>query len=608
VAFPELFLDELTKKNDIAEIVEQYVRLPKRTGGNLFGLCPFHSEKTPSFSVNVEKQIYHCFGCGKGGGVINFVMEIENLSYPDAVRLLAKRVGMTVPDDKASLETQGKRTRLLELNKDAARFFYSVLTTPQGDAAMKYISKRGISMAMVKKFGLGAAPDSWTALYDAMTKKGYTRQDLLEARLVKISQRDNNSVYDVFRNRLMFPVIDVRGYVIGFSGRILGDGEPKYLNSPETPVFEKSRNLFALNIAKKTKSGMLILTEGNIDVVALHQAGFDCAVASLGTSLTEPQVRLMSQYSNIKSVVIAYDADAAGVKAASRAISLLEKANLDVRVLRMEGAKDPDEYIKKFGADAFDALLKKSENELDYRLMTIRNKHGTETDEGRLKYLEEATALLSKVDSAVKREIYGAKIAEAAGVTADAVKNEIKKAFKKRITAEKKKTEQRELDVKVTIQPADRSIRYDNEYSAVAEEGVIRLLANDSELFKVAEELNLVEEDFTSPFLRHVYGILRRRKTAGLESPLPSVLAELEKAEASQFTKIMQKPEILANADKAMKDYIDKIRTEKIRKSSSKDNDKDKENAILESIEKLKANKLNKETNDRYGQSKYRDQ
>ncbi|NLA85946.1 MAG: DNA primase, partial [Clostridiales bacterium] len=316
MAFPEAFLDELIRRNDIVDVVSGYVHLTKKSGNNLFGLCPFHSEKTPSFSVSVDKQIYHCFGCGQGGGVINFIIEIENLSYPDAVGFLAKRAGLTVPDDRTSKETQSRRARLLELNSDAARFFYTVLMSPQGGEARKYIAKRGITKAMVTRFGLGAAPDSWNALYDAMTKKGYTRREMLDAGLAKQSKKESQSVYDAFRNRLMFPVIDVRGSVIGFSGRILGDGEPKYLNSPDTIVFNKSRNLFALNLAKKSKAGMLLLAEGNIDVVALHQAGFDCAVASLGTSLTEEQVRLMSRYT--QNVTIAYDTDEAGMKASQR--------------------------------------------------------------------------------------------------------------------------------------------------------------------------------------------------------------------------------------------------------------------------------------------------
>ena len=324
MAFSELFLDELVRRNDIVDVVSQYVRLVKKSGNNLFGLCPFHSEKTPSFSVNTERQIYHCFGCGAGGGVINFIREIENLSYADAVHFLARRVGMTVPDDTVSEEVRSRRARLLALNRDAARFFYEALKSPGGEIAREYLSRRGITQEVATRFGIGFAPDSWSALCDAMIKSGYSTRDLLDAGLIKRSTKTRGGFYDTFRNRLMFPVIDVRGSVVGFSGRLLGDGEPKYLNSPDTPVFKKSMQLFGLNLAKKTKSGTLLLVEGNIDVVKLHQAGFDGAVASLGTALTEEQVRLLSRYA--KNVVIAYDNDAAGAKAAERALSLMEKA------------------------------------------------------------------------------------------------------------------------------------------------------------------------------------------------------------------------------------------------------------------------------------------
>ena len=369
MAFPERFLDELTERNDIVDVVSQYVRLTKKSGANLFGLCPFHSEKTPSFSVAPDKQIYHCFGCGKGGGVINFIMEIENLSFPDAVAFLARRANMPLPEEAQSEDTS-RRARLLQLNRDAARFFHETLKSPQGAPAQDYIRRRAISPAMVTRFGLGFAPDSWDSLANAMRKKGYSDQGMFEAGLVKHGK--SGGVYDAFRNRLMFPVIDGRGSVIGFSGRILGDGEPKYLNSPETPVFSKSHNLFGLNLAKKSKNGYIILVEGNIDVVSLHQAGFDGAVASLGTSLTGEQARLISRYTN--EVILCYDSDEAGRKAASRAIGILEKLDLKVRVLQVPGAKDPDEFIKKNGADAFRNLIDASAGQIEYRLRDVEAK------------------------------------------------------------------------------------------------------------------------------------------------------------------------------------------------------------------------------------------
>ena len=568
MAFPGTFLDELIRKNDIVDVVSGYVHLNKRSGSSLFGLCPFHSEKTPSFSVSAEKQIYHCFGCGKGGGVINFIMEIENLTYPDAVHVLAKRAGLNVPDDNEPRELQSKRARLFEINKEAARFFYAELLSDHGEAARNYILKRNISKDMVKRFGLGAAPDAWETLSDTLTRKGYTRKDLLEAGLVKQSKR-GGGVYDTFRNRLMFPVIDVRGNVVGFSGRILGDGEPKYLNSPDTPVFDKSRNLFALNLAKKSKSGMLILTEGNIDVVMLHQAGFDGAVASLGTSLTEHQVQLMSRYT--KNVILAYDSDDAGVKAAQRAIRLIEKTELDVRVLRMQGAKDPDEFIKKYGSDAFQTLLERSERHVEYRLLSIKNRHNFDTDEGRILYLAEATQLLAGISNAVEREIYAAKVAELAGVSADAVKNEVKKAFKKRVADDKKRLEKKEHNAALNLQPGDRAIRYDNVYSAAAEEGVVHLLILDDTLMESADNINFVEDEFTSQFLLKIFRIIRRRRDEGLDITQASILSELDKSEAAQLTRILKRPQSLSNGEIAMQDYIEKIRAEKLKITAKED-------------------------------------
>lgn len=569
MAFPESFLDELIRRNDIVDVVGTYVHLTKKGGNNLFGLCPFHSEKTPSFSVSADKQIYHCFGCGKGGGVINFLMELENLTFADAVHVLANRSGLSVPDDKVSKETQSRRARIFELNRDAARYFYSVLFSPDGERAKEYILKREISKEMITRFGLGAAPDSWNALNNAMTQKGYTRQELLDAGLVKLSRKDGVSVYDAFRNRLMFPVIDVRGSVIGFSGRILDDGEPKYLNSPDTLVFDKSRNLFALNLAKKSKSGLLILTEGNIDVVSLHQVGIDCTVASLGTSLTEEQVRLMSRYTH--QVVIAYDMDEAGVKASGRAIGLLEKAGLNVRVLRLQGAKDPDEYIKRYGRDAFSLLIERSENHIDYRLASIKAKHSLETDEGRLNYIKEATDMLSRIESAVEREIFGAKVAETAAISAEAVNNEIKKAVKRRIAIDKKKKDILEHNVILSHQPGDKTIRYENVYSAAAEEGIIRLLVLDNELFNTADDMGLNEGEFTSPFLLKVFRLIQKRRNDGMDASPAALLAGLSNAEASHFSQLIQKPESLSNGEKAMRDYIDKIRSERIKKYARED-------------------------------------
>ena len=422
MAFPPAFLDELNARNPIEDVVGQYVALTRR-GSNLFGLCPFHGEKTPSFSVAPEKGIFYCFGCHKGGGVVNFIMEIENLTYGDAVRFLAKRAGLEVPDDGAYQSQYKKKERLWALCRAAAQFYHAQLKTPAGEEARAYLQKRGVSGQTVTRFGLGYSPNRWTALLDVMTAKGYTKEELLEAGLLS-QNRDKGTLYDRFRNRLMFPIIDIRGNVIGFGGRVMDDSTPKYLNSPETEIFNKRKNLFALNIAKKSKQGRMILTEGYMDAISLHQYGFDCAVASLGTSLTEEHAAILAKY--VPEVVLTYDGDEAGQNATRRAIPMLEKVGLRVKVLRMQGAKDPDEFLKKYGADRFSLLLDKSENQAEYQLESLKRKYDLTDDEQRVEFLQKAAQLISTFPSAVQREIYGARAAEAAGISADAMKLEVR--------------------------------------------------------------------------------------------------------------------------------------------------------------------------------------
>ncbi len=546
---PERFLDELTERSDIVDVVSQYVRLTKKSGANLFGLCPFHSEKTPSFSVSPDKQIYHCFGCGKGGGVINFIMEIENLSFQDAVAFLARRANMPMPQEADSAESS-RRKRLLELNRDAARFFHARLVDPTGLPAQNYVNRRGISPAMVRTFGLGFAPDSWNALTDAMEAKGYTKQELFDAGLMKRGR--NGGGYDTFRNRLMFPVIDVRGSVIGFSGRILGDGEPKYLNSPETPVFSKSHNLFALNLAKKSKSGYIILTEGNIDVVSLHQAGFDSAVASLGTSLTPEQARLISRYTG--EVVLCYDSDEAGKKAAARGIGILEKLDLKVRVLTLPGAKDPDEYIKKNGPDAFRNLLESSANQVEYRLKTVEEQHPPDTDEGRVDYMKAATDLLASLPNAVEREVYAARVADRLGVSRQAVLSEVDRQRRQRLAAARKRQARETTRPGLTAQPVQRGIRYDDPRSARAEEGLIRLLYLDPGLAR-GKDLPAPER-FSSPLLGRFYAELLGRVRAGERISMAVLAGQFTPEEMSHFTAVVDGTEDLSNGARAMDDYI----------------------------------------------------
>ncbi len=554
---PESFLEELVSRCDIADIVGSYVHLTPK-GANLFGLCPFHGEKTASFSVSQEKQIYHCFGCGKGGGVINFIMEIENLSFPEAVRFLADRVGLQVPEEEGG-QLQGRRQRLLDLSRDAARWFHSQLKNPACRPVAEYMHSRGIAPAMVTRFGLGAAPDSWDGLICAMTALGYEKRELLDAGLV-VSNK-SGGFYDRFRGRLIFPIIDIRGHVIGFGGRVLDGSTPKYLNSPETLIFNKSRNLFALNLARKSKMGMMILTEGYMDTLSLHQAGIDCAVASLGTSLTTEHANLLARYT--KKVVLGYDADEAGVKAAQRAIQILGKSAVEVKVLSIPGAKDPDEYLKKFGRDAFINLLERSENHIEYRLLQLKSKFNLTADDQRVAYLGQAAQLLATLPGPVEREVYARRVAEEAAVSPDAVLGEVRRLMKRQSGAEKKRDYRQQLRPAQGFQPPQRELRYENLRSAAAEEGVIRLLLSDPGAAACLGDLQA--EEFTSPFLAKAYRILCSRAEGGQGTGLAVLAAEFTPEEMSRLTTILQKPDPEQNENRAARDYIEIIRTEKLR-------------------------------------------
>jgi len=562
LAFPERFLDELVARNEITDVVRGYVNLTKRSGRNLFGLCPFHSEKTPSFSVSPDKQIYHCFGCGKGGGVISFIMEIENLSFTDAVYFLARRVNMEVPDDSSDREIRSKRERLLALNRDAARFFYENLSKPQCRAVAEYIGRRGITASSVKTFGLGAAPDSWDALCSEMLQKGYTKTELIDAGLAVQSSKGN--IYDFFRNRLIFPLIDVRGSVVGFSGRRVTDdeNERKFIHTKETMLFNKSRFLFGLNLAKKTKLGRMILVEGNVDVITLRQAGFDNAIASLGTSLTEEQARLISNYT--REVVIAYDSDKAGIAATERAIDHLERLGVAIKVLKVPGNKDPDEFIRNNGPGAFAALLNNTGNHIEYRLSQIEAKHDLTDDAGRVAYLEEAAEMLATISSPVAREIYGNRVADKLRISPEAMQTQIKRAIARRVKEQNRRLEQDARPVNL-IQPKSYKIRYDNPVSAAAEEGIIRsLLLGDPSLLKEVRELT--KDDFSSEFLGRVFEYIKNRYEEHKSVSIAAMSADFTPDEVSYITLLMQKPASAANAEKAMKDYIGVIRTEQLKK------------------------------------------
>ena len=564
MAIPSSFIDDLVARSDIVDVVSDYVKLTPK-GGSYWGLCPFHGEKTPSFHVRADQQNHHCFGCGKGGGVISFVMEVENLPYLDALRLLAKRAGVEFPEQNMDQRSRRKRARLLELNKEAARFFHSQLHSPVGREGLMYLQRRGLSRGIMTRFGLGFAPDSWAGLIQAMTQKGYEKSELLEAGLAVSSQKGR--IYDRFRGRVMFPIIDLRGDVIGFGGRVMGDGTPKYLNSPDSPVFNKSRNLFALNLAKNTKLGRIVLTEGYMDTIALYQAGFDCAVASLGTSLTADHAKLLSRFT--KEVVICYDADSAGIQAANRAIPLLEKTGLKVRVVRVHGAKDPDEFLKKFGPDAFAKLLDQSENYVNYNLRQLQEKYDLTDPIQRAEFARAGAEVISQLESPVEREVHAGQLAQTTGVGKDALLQEIQRFRKQRFYQAKRKQERRDLTPVNQIQPKSRQMRYDNPRSARAEEGILRLLMLDSSLAQQISDLT--PADFTAPVLGKIYGVLRDRMDQGRSLQLGTLEGELSGEEISLLTEIMGRPASLENGAAAMADYRSVMETERMKQQTTTD-------------------------------------
>lgn len=568
MAFPPAFLDELVARNPIEDVVSQYVSL-KRSGSNLFGLCPFHGEKTASFSVSPGKGIYYCFGCHKGGGVINFQMEIDGLSYPDAVRALAKRVGMTVPEDEQYQSRYHQQERLWALHKEAARFFHSQLYAPVGRGALAYARGRGMSQYILTTFGIGYAPNSWDSLVKALQSKGYTAQELKDSGLVTESKKNGN-LFDRFRDRLMFPIIDVRGNVIGFGGRIMNGDDPnaaKYLNSPETLIFNKRKNLFALNLAKKTKLDYLILVEGYMDAIALHQYGFDCAVASLGTSLTEEHAALLTRYTS--KVVLIYDGDEAGQRATRRAIPILEKTGLQVKVLKMRDAKDPDEFLKKFGAEKFKILLEDASNRVEYQLNAIRRNYDLKEDDQRVRFIQECAQLIATLPSSVQREVYSHRIADEGGISFEAMQMEVTKAWKNLQRKEKKAQEKRDLAPAQASQPKSRAIRYDNVKSARAEENVIAQAMKEPALMDDTRELK--PEEFSVPLFSRVYSQMRARHDAGL-AVSPATLEDLSTDEASHVAMVVAGHTGPINAQ-AFRDCVSIIRSEHSLASVDSDDD-----------------------------------
>jgi len=447
---PDNVVEEIKNRNELVSIVEQYVTLDRKSSSNYFGLCPFHREDTPSFSVSPSKQIFYCFGCHKGGNVINFIKEIEHVSYPQALQILAERAGIALPepDDEGWRKRSELSKRMHDTMLEAARWFYMQLIGNNGRPAQDYLRKREISPATAKKFGLGYAPDSWDALHKHLQSKGFSEEELDSSGLFKRTKQGN--LIDLFRGRLMFPIFDVLGKVVAFGGRVLDDSLPKYINSPETPIYTKGRHLYGLNLAKASRSDNLIIVEGYLDVIAMHQAGIDQAVAALGTALTEQQAILLRKYT--EKIIIGFDADAAGQKAALRGLDILAGKDMDVSVLMVPDGKDPDEYIRKNGPERFHALVEKSMPLLDYRLYCARRDSQTDKGLDIIEYQDRACDILAELDNGIVRELYADKLAAELHASKDIVIREIERR-KSVPTADKNKDllkqqlRQRQLDL-----------------------------------------------------------------------------------------------------------------------------------------------------------------
>jgi DNA primase len=510
---PQEFIEEVKLRNPIEDVVSSYVTL-KRAGSNMVGCCPFHSERTPSFTVFSSTQSCHCFGCGQGGDVINFIRKIENLDYPSAIEFLAKRAGLNMPIDRDRQSGTPDRRRYFEMNLLAARFFREQLFSESGKAALDYLLRRELSMAAIKHFGLGYSPASFGELTDLLRNNGYTDEEMQTAFLCGKSKKTGRS-YDYFRNRIMFPIIDVTGNVVAFGGRVMDNSEPKYLNSSDTPIFKKSRNLFALNYAKSACSESIILCEGYMDVIALHNAGFTNAVATLGTAITPEQARIMARYT--KKVNISYDSDSAGIRAANRALSILTEVGLEVRVLKYSGAKDPDEFIKKFGADKFRQVIDRGRTRFDYNLEAVLAKYDISLTEERIKACSELCEVISNIPSAVERDIYIANTSEKLEISKESIASDVKKLISKRIR-EDKKQEQRQI-IRSTAGYGD-SVNPDyskNVQAAAAEETVLGLMILYPEFREAVSSgrVELSSDCFITEFGRRVYTALTELEASG---------------------------------------------------------------------------------------------
>lgn len=547
----DLFIQQLKQYSDIERIISGYVPL-SRKGRNLSGLCPFHSEKTPSFFVYPQTQSFYCFGCGAGGDVITFIRRIENLEYMEAVRFLAEKFGLTVPDSQQEDERAVQRRRILEINREAARFFHAQLMSEQGKQAYDYLTRRGRDRKTIRHFGLGYAPEGWRVLSDYLKTKGFTEEEMVAANVAVNSKR--GSVYDRFRNRVMFPIIDLRGNVVGFGGRALDDQGAKYLNTSDTPVFKKSRNLFAMNFAKTSKQPGLILAEGYMDVIAIHQAGFDNAIATLGTALTDEQARLISQYTD--KVILAYDSDGPGQAATKRAINIFDEVGVKVSVLSMTGAKDPDEFIQKYGRERFAMLLDGSSNALEFELSKIRSRFDISTADGKVNFLKEACKLFAGIRNPVEREVYLTQVANELEIAPQAIHAQIKSLDKQALSRDRSR-QRRDTDLYIGRMAAakDDIQRKVNLRYAMAEEGILYCLMKNPDFWKIVSA-RISEQDFVTDVNREIYRSMGQILEEGKPPEMMELSAVLSPSQMGRVSAILAGAPSQRCDEEGLNDYL----------------------------------------------------
>lgn len=585
--FPDSFLQELKLRSDITEIVSSYVNL-KRHGRNMVGLCPFHGEKTPSFNIYTENGSFYCFGCGAGGDVITFIMKIENLDYVEAVKFLAQRAGMEMPENTYDDSLSKLRMRIYEANREAARFFHATLLSQRGQSGLNYLRGRALSDRTIRHFGLGFADDDWNSLCNHLKNKGFSEYEIYSANLA-FKRKNGNGIYDRFVNRVMFPIIDLRGNVIAFGGRIMTDEKPKYLNTSDTPVFKKSENLFSLNNAKSSGTRTLILCEGYMDVIALNQAGFTNAVATLGTALTNEQAVLMKRYAD--EVIICYDADGAGQKATARAIQILRNAGLPIKILTVPSGKDPDEFIRSKGENgpaAFKLLIEKCGNDIEYRLMKLKENYNLNTTDGKVAFLNEAVKIVATIESPIERDVFASKLCTELEIDKNAFLEQISKV-KRRDRRENIKKETRQIQAELNGQ-SDKINRehYKKPRSSSAEEALLVYLINNPDYANSISE-RVTPDKFSNSLIKRYYEYVLSKIKSGYE-PLTSVASDFNSDEVSYLYKLISTTIPAASTREAVEEYINVINEESNKLTSDKLADMSADD-INDYIMKMKQNK-----------------